>query len=177
MQGFGGSPSPGIFRRRSRVDWGQSVRFSRHKEDSISGVGPDILDQSGSCRDGGVLESQRVGDGGSCMRVCVQGLWHLGSVTAACLASVGHEVIGLDLDSQAVAGLRNGVPPVMEPGLAELIKDGLATGRLTFSEVASEALEDVDVLWVAYDTPVDEDDVADVEFVIGQVDSSVPCLK
>ena len=111
------------------------------------------------------------------MRVCVQGLWHLGSVTAACLASVGHEVIGLDLDSQAVAGLRNGVPPVMEPGLAELIKDGLATGRLTFSEVASEALEDVDVLWVAYDTPVDEDDVADVEFVIGQVDSSVPCLK
>ena len=55
------------------------------------------------------------------MKVCVQGLWHLGTVTASALASVGHEVTGLDDSPRVIAGLQQGEPPVFEPGLGELI--------------------------------------------------------
>ena len=48
------------------------------------------------------------------MRVCVQGLWHLGSVTAACLASVGHEVVGLESDQIVVSSLNEGKAPLYE---------------------------------------------------------------
>ena len=111
------------------------------------------------------------------MKVCVQGIWHLGSVTAACLASVGHDVIGLDLQGTALSGLLRGRAPVSEPKLDDLIRDGIAAGRLTFTNLASEALADADVVWVAYDTPVNEDDEADVEFVIEQVVSALPHVK
>ncbi len=65
------------------------------------------------------------------MKVCVLGLWHLGTVTAACLASGGHEVMGLDFDRQAVARLKCGKPPIFEPGLEELIGEGMAAGPPT----------------------------------------------
>jgi UDPglucose 6-dehydrogenase len=111
------------------------------------------------------------------MKVCVQGMWHLGSVTAACLAAVGHEVVGLDPQGSAFLGLRQAVPPVSEPGLADLIGKGLAQGRLRFTNDAADALAEVEILWVAYDTPVNDNDEADVEFVIEQVVSVLPSLK
>ena len=110
------------------------------------------------------------------MRVCVQGLWHLGSVTAACLASVGHEVVGLDPQGKALLGLQRAVSPISEPGLADLIREGLAAGRLSFTNVAAEALAGVDLLWVAYDTPVNQNDEADVKFVIDQIEAVLPHL-
>ena len=103
------------------------------------------------------------------MKICVAGLWHLGTVTAACLAERGHEVIGYDADRETVAALSAGRPPIFEPGLAELVAEGAAQGRLRFSADASDALSDVDVVWVAYDTPVDDDDRADVDAVLGHV--------
>jgi len=103
------------------------------------------------------------------MKVCVQGLWHLGTVTAACLASLGHEVIGLDFDADVVEGLNRGSPPLLEPGLEPLVKAGLASGRLRFTSSAEKALQDIEVLWVAYDTPVDDEDTADVDYVFNQV--------
>lgn len=110
------------------------------------------------------------------MRVCVQGLWHLGSVTAACLASVGHDVIGLDADQATIDGLSKGKAPLFEPGLDELLQHGLAASKLRFSSSANEAAANAEVLWVAYDTPVDDEDRADVDFVIGQIESVLPCL-
>ena len=111
------------------------------------------------------------------MKVCVQGLWHLGSVTAAGLASVGHDVIGLDSDGGTIMNLSLGLAPMFEPGLDELIKVGLDAGRLKFSSDARHALDDVDVLWVTFDTPVDEEDRADVEFVRHQVQEVLPFLS
>ena len=108
------------------------------------------------------------------MKVCVQGLWHLGSVTAAALASVGHEVAGLDYDPATVASLDRGLPPVFEPGLPELIGRGLASGRLRFCSDAAAAVRDAEVIWVAYDTPVNDDDVADVDFVFSQIELTLP---
>src|ERR1039458_3561287 len=95
--------------------------------------------------------------------VGVLGLWHLGSVTAACLAEAGYEVIGLDPDAAVVEELAQGRPPVSEPGLAELMLEYSA--RLRFS-ADPQALSDAGRAWVTFDTPVDDDDHADVEWVL-----------
>jgi len=103
------------------------------------------------------------------MKVCVLGLWHLGSVTAACLASVGHDVTGLDSNSGIVEKLQKAEPPVSEPGLDDLIREGINADRLRFTTNAKIAISSAEVLWVTYDTPVDENDQADVEFVFEEV--------
>ncbi len=110
------------------------------------------------------------------MQVCVQGLWHLGSVTAGCLASVGHAVVGIDFDEEVIRGLRGGSPPIFEPGLTELIQAGLSSGRLRFATDPKELLSEIEILWVTYDTPVNEDDEADIDFVVAQVQMALPFL-
>jgi UDPglucose 6-dehydrogenase len=111
------------------------------------------------------------------LRVAVFGLWHLGSVTAACLAAAGHQVTGLDLDARVVGGLRDGHAPLHEPGLDALITQGLESGRLTITTNPGVALADVDVLWVTLDTPVDDDDQADVGWVRAQLDRVADSLS
>ena len=97
------------------------------------------------------------------MKVCVAGLWHLGCVTAACLAKMGHTVTGWDPGETTVAALKDGKPPLFEPGLEELVREGLSNRNLSFSEQADRATAGAKVIWVAFDTPVDENDVADVD--------------
>ena len=109
------------------------------------------------------------------MKVTVLGLWHLGCVTAACTAR-HFEVVGLDFDASTVARLSGGQAPISEPGLDDLIKEGLAAGRLRFTADAGEACSKADILWVAFDTPVDDDDRADVDSVLAQVRRCVPLL-
>lgn len=103
------------------------------------------------------------------MKVAVLGLWHLGSVTAACLASLGHDVTGVDEDATVIAGLNDARPPVFEPGLPELVAQGMQAGKLRFAAHASGIPSDTELVWVTYDTPVDADDQADVEFVLSRV--------
>jgi UDPglucose 6-dehydrogenase len=110
------------------------------------------------------------------MKVCVLGLWHLGTVTAACLASAGHDVTGLDFDETVVATLRGGKPPLFEPGLEDLVRAGLSAGKLGFSSDVADAAG-ADVVWVTYDTPVDDEDRADVEFVVERVARLYPHLS
>jgi UDPglucose 6-dehydrogenase len=111
------------------------------------------------------------------MKVCVFGLWHLGTVTAACLASGGHDVTGLDNAAGVVDGLARGTPPLFEPGLEDLVKSGLAAGRLRFASDAATAVRDADVVWVTIDTPVDDDDRADVESVVQGTAALFPHLR
>lgn len=103
------------------------------------------------------------------MKITVMGLWHLGSVTAACLASVGNKVIGFDHDPAIVSALNRGVPPLFEPGLENLIKSGIESQNLSFTSDPIQAFENADIVWVTYDTPVDEDDHADPDFVISKI--------
>jgi UDPglucose 6-dehydrogenase len=111
------------------------------------------------------------------MNVCVLGLWHLGTVTAACLASGGHQVTGLDFDPSVVDGLRAGQPPLFEPGLEDLVKAGLASGRLRFTTDVARAVEGAEIVWVTYDTPVDDDDRADEDYVVDRVAKLFPFLR
>lgn len=110
------------------------------------------------------------------MRICVLGLWHLGTVTAACLASRGHQVVGLDFDENVIMGLAIGQPPLFEPGLQVLVGSGLSAGHLRFTTDIRDAVKDCELLWVSYDTPVDDDDNADVDYVFDKVMSVLPSL-
>jgi UDPglucose 6-dehydrogenase len=111
------------------------------------------------------------------MKVAVLGLWHLGSVTAACVAAAGHQVTGWDPDAGSIGALNAGRAPIAEPGLDELVQSGLTSGRLRFTDDAKVAIGDADVVWIAFDTPVDDDDRADVEYVIRQVAVALPYLR
>jgi UDPglucose 6-dehydrogenase len=107
------------------------------------------------------------------MRVAVYGLWHLGCVTAACLAEAGHDVVGLDLNQTVVDDLACGRAPLHEPGLDELIAAGLAARKLRFTSVPSEALSDAEIVWIAFDTPVNDLDEADVDWLRERLE----CIK
>src|SRR5262249_21461139 len=100
--------------------------------------------------------------------------WHLGTVTAACLASRGHNVFGFD-EATIVDQLRQNHLPVAEPGLCDLAAQAVAEGRLVYTADAS-SLATAEVLWVCYDTPVDENDIADAEYVVNQTLSLLPHL-
>lgn len=101
------------------------------------------------------------------MKIVVLGLWHLGCVTAACAAQYS-EVVGIDFDADVVADLAEGKAPIQEPGLDDLLKKGIGSGSLRFTTDPSDACAAADVLWLAYDTPVDPDDHADVDYVLGR---------
>jgi len=107
--------------------------------------------------------------------ITVLGLWHLGSVTAACLAR-HHQVTGLDFDEPVLAGLRAGRAPLHEPGLDALLAAGLASGRLQFSSDARAAAA-AGLFWVCYDTPVDADDRSDLAWVHARLARVLPGLK
>ncbi len=109
------------------------------------------------------------------MNVTVLGLWHLGSVTAACSAK-HFQVVGLDFDPGNVAKLNQGQAPLLEPGLNELIAAGLAAKKLSFTTDPQSACANADVLWLAYDTPVNDNDESDVESVLAHLRRALPYL-
>ncbi|MDR2405729.1 MAG: nucleotide sugar dehydrogenase [Deltaproteobacteria bacterium] len=110
------------------------------------------------------------------MRIAVLGLWHLGTVTAAGAAALGHNVIGWDRVPQHISAFNKGLAPIFEPGLNEQLKSGLASGNLTFTDNMPAALKDAELAWICHDTPVNEDDIADPESVIADIKEAIPLL-
>jgi UDPglucose 6-dehydrogenase len=99
-------------------------------------------------------------------KVCVIGLWHLGCVASACLADLGYRVVGVDKDRKRVKDLIADKPPVFEPGLAELIKAGLDTGRLSFTADLKSGVKGARFVYITYDTPVDDNDDVDLSEIL-----------
>ena len=97
--------------------------------------------------------------------IAVLGLWHLGSVTAACCAK-HFRTIGLEFDEAVIKKLKAGKAPILEPGLDDLISAGIASKTLSFTANAGSACAKADVLWLCYDTPVNDNDESDVVFVL-----------
>jgi UDPglucose 6-dehydrogenase len=110
------------------------------------------------------------------MRVCVQGLWHLGCVTAACVAE-HFQTTACDSDLQVIERLKEGHPPIFEPGLSERIAAAMAAQRLSFTTDLAAAVRNADAVWVTLDTPVDDQDVADVDFVEREIAKAFPYLS
>ena len=99
------------------------------------------------------------------LRISVIGTGYLGVTHAACMASLGFTVIGIDIDPTKIAQLSAGILPFYEPGLEDLLKTELATGRLTFSSQISDAT-DCDVHFICVGTPQVKDGLAaDVSYV------------
>jgi UDPglucose 6-dehydrogenase len=87
------------------------------------------------------------------MHVAVVGVGHVGLVTAACLASDGHQVVGMDDDASKIEGLEAGRIWFHEPGLPELVAEQEAAGRLSFTNDLSVALQDAEIVFVCVGTP------------------------
>jgi UDPglucose 6-dehydrogenase len=102
------------------------------------------------------------------LNITVAGLWHLGCVTSACCTR-HFQVTGLDFDATTIAALEQGKAPILEPGLNELLQAGLAAKRLRFTADPKEACANADVLWLCYDTPVNDQDESDTAFVLGRL--------
>jgi UDPglucose 6-dehydrogenase len=118
-----------------------------------------------------------MGSGGSLLKIAVLGLWHLGSVTTACLAASGYRVKAWDSDTSLLSRLKKGEPPVQELGLQEAIRKGMASGKIRFCKTSKEAVKNCDVVWIAFDTPVDDHDRALVHVVEKQVLRVLPESK
>lgn len=110
------------------------------------------------------------------MKISVVGCGYLGAVHAATLASMGHTVVGIDVDAQKVAHLNKGFAPFHEPGLDELLRDGFATKRLTFSTDFADAA-DAQTHFLCVGTPQSKtSDMADLSYVIAATKSLLPHL-
>jgi len=107
------------------------------------------------------------------VRIAVIGLWHLGTVTAACLASAGYRVIGFDDNTEIIKGLKHGRLPVFEPNLEALTRKGVEDRKLEFTANLGD-VEGASIVWITYDTPIDESDRADVEYVLNRVKGLYP---
>lgn len=110
------------------------------------------------------------------MRLSVIGCGYLGAVHAAAMASIGHEVVGIDVDERKIASLSNGEAPFFEPGLQEILSDGLASGRLRFSTDMADAAGAA-VHFIGVGTPQQKDGyAADLTYVNAAVDALIPHL-
>jgi UDPglucose 6-dehydrogenase len=111
------------------------------------------------------------------MRISVFGCGYLGAVHAACMAKLGHEVVGVDVVEGHIAALAAGKAPFHEPGLPELLEDALATGRLEFTTDAQRAADAV-VHFICVGTPQKRgENAADLSYVRAVVETIVPLLK
>lgn len=110
------------------------------------------------------------------MRVGVVGVGYVGLVTAACLADSGTDVICVDSDAEKVARLRDGVIPIYEPGLTEIVDRTRTTGRLRFTTSLAEAVADSLLLFIAVGTPSGDDGSADLSAVFGVAGDIAECM-
>ncbi|WP_042413859.1 UDP-glucose dehydrogenase family protein [Streptacidiphilus anmyonensis] len=111
------------------------------------------------------------------MRITVIGTGYLGAVHAVCMAQAGHEVLGLDLDAAKIDALSSGRAPFFEPGLPELLAEGLASGRLAFTTDPAEAAAFGEVHFLCVGTPQQPgSNAADLRYLHAAVESLAPHL-
>jgi UDPglucose 6-dehydrogenase len=111
------------------------------------------------------------------MRLSVIGCGYLGAVHAAAMASIGHEVVGIDVDERKIAQLSRGEAPFFEPDLQELLTAGIASGNLTFTTDMSAA-QGAKVHFIGVGTPQQKDGyAADLTYVNAAVDGLLPYLS
>ena len=97
--------------------------------------------------------------------IAIIGTGYVGLTTGACLAHLGHQVVCADVDPEKIAKLQNGVIPIVELGLAELVAEGVAAGRLSFVVGSVEAAKSCDIAFLCVPTPQGEDGSADLSYV------------
>ncbi|CAK0771069.1 UDP-glucose 6-dehydrogenase [Gammaproteobacteria bacterium] len=100
------------------------------------------------------------------MKITIFGTGYVGLVTGICLAEVGNEVLGVDIDERKIAMLQRGEAPIYEPGLEDLLRNNLEAGRLSFTTDAAAGVAHGLFQFIAVGTPPDEDVSADLQYVL-----------
>ena len=102
------------------------------------------------------------------MRVFIVGVGYVGLVTAACLAELGHEICGVDIDAEKIKKLKKGECPIYEPGLEEIIKKNIKAGKLKFQVGIDKNINKYDMAMIAVGTPERESDGRADLFYVGE---------
>lgn len=112
------------------------------------------------------------------MKLSVIGTGYLGATHAAAMAALGHDVIGLDVDADKIDALRQGIVPFHEPGLPELLREQVESGRLRFTTDVAEVGASADVHFVCVGTPQKKGEyAADLRYVDAAVSDLLPHLR
>jgi UDPglucose 6-dehydrogenase len=112
------------------------------------------------------------------MRIAVIGTGYLGTTHAACMAQIGHDVLGVDIDPGKVAKLQSGEVPFFEPGIDNLVRDNLASGRLRFTDSFVEAADFADLVFLTVGTPQCETGLAaNLSYLHAAIDALSPHLN
>ena len=99
------------------------------------------------------------------MDITIFGTGYVGLVTGACLAESGNTVYCVDVDEQKIEGLKNGVVPIFEPGLEDLVEQNTEAGRLPFTTDSQEGIDHGRFIFIAVGTPPNEDGSSDLRYV------------
>ncbi len=105
------------------------------------------------------------------MKVAVVGTGYVGLVTGTCFANMGNKVWCVDVDEKKIENLKNGVIPIYEPGLSEMVLQNYKSDNLHFTTQIREALEICNICFIAVGTPMGEDGSADLHYVLGVAES------
>ncbi len=100
------------------------------------------------------------------MKLTIVGTGYVGLVTGACFSEMGNKVYCIDIDEDKVKSLCNGIIPIYEPGLEDLVKKNTLNGNLLFSSRLEDGLLDSNICFIAVGTPMDEDGSADLQYVL-----------
>ncbi len=100
------------------------------------------------------------------MKIAIVGTGYVGLVTGTCFAEMGVEVFCVDIDRRKIENLKNGIVPIYEPGLEEMVNRNYEVGRLHFTTELTEVLDQVEIVFSAVGTPPDEDGSADLKYVL-----------
>ncbi len=98
-------------------------------------------------------------------KICVIGTGYVGLVTGTCFADLGNDVTCMDVDENRISRLKEGIMPIYEPGLEQLVLQNVRAGRLTFTTDYGVALKDAEIAFIAVGTPSGEEGEADLQFV------------
>ncbi|MBL1406669.1 MAG: UDP-glucose 6-dehydrogenase [Hyphomicrobiales bacterium] len=112
------------------------------------------------------------------MKVVVIGTGYVGLVSGACFADFGHQVTCIDKDLSKIEALKQGIIPIFEPGLDDLVKSNVNAGRLKFSTDAKDVVADAEIVFIAVGTPSRRGDGhADLSFVYAVAEELAPLIK
>jgi UDPglucose 6-dehydrogenase len=104
-------------------------------------------------------------------KICVIGTGYVGLVTGTCFSDIGHQVTCLDIDKHRIDQLKNGVMPIYEPGLEQIVEQNVNAGRLKFTTSYPEGLQDAEFAFIAVGTPSSDDGEADMQYITMVVES------
>lgn len=100
------------------------------------------------------------------MKIAIVGTGYVGLVSGACFAEIGNDVVCVDIDARKIQNLQDGIVPIYEPGLDDLVTRNMNENRLHFTTDLTSCLDDVEVVFSAVGTPPDEDGSADLKYVL-----------